>query len=220
MKINPAKLNTQLPSNLEPFGYIEETKKIDMEKCGGLMLISFGAMNYQGHFAPEFGGIALVHVKESIFIAVKYIPWNAQAREKELNIQFEFLKENQQTITPQELTDYFNMECGYVFPSKKQRLREEYIDGVAEANRERAIMLKKKLEEKQKMFQTSLKDCDVIKVQESPIRKKQLEERKEKEKQLKEKKEKELEERAKKEKNLYKGEELIPLDDKEEDKND
>jgi hypothetical protein len=138
MNINPEKFDTDLGCDLEPFGYMEDNRLIKTLKAGEIMLISFGAMNRLGHFSPEFGGVALVHLNPDVFLAVKYIPWDAEARRKELMKQYKYLKDNHQSMSPADVTEYFYVDCNYILPAKKQRLREEYIQKIAEENKIRA----------------------------------------------------------------------------------
>jgi len=141
MNINKEKLNLELPCDLEPFGYIEKTHVIDTKNSGKLMLIAFGALNQLGHYAPEFGGVALVCINPDVVIAIKHIPWDAPGRLAEMQYQVNYLLENN-NIQPAEVTNYFYRKCNYVLPAQKQRLKEEYFLEIAEENKERAKELK------------------------------------------------------------------------------
>jgi len=138
MNINPEKFDTDLECNLEPFGYIEDSRTIETKSSGKMMLVSFGALNCMGHYAPEFGGVAVVHINPDVLIAVKYIPWSAAERRKELMKQYLYMKENHKKMSPSDITHYFYLNCHYVLPAKKQRLREEYYTELAKDNRDRA----------------------------------------------------------------------------------
>lgn len=131
------RIDLELPCDLEPFGYIESRRIVKTQNAGKLMLVAFGARNYMGHYSPEFGGVALVHLNPDLLIAIKYVPWDAEARDKELKAQYKFLKENHTEMTPPDVTLYF-YDDGYTLPAQKKREREEYFAQLAEYNKLRA----------------------------------------------------------------------------------
>jgi hypothetical protein len=132
------KFDTSLKCNLEPFGYIEDKKVIETKKAGKMVLIAFGALNRFGHYSPEFGGVAVVHLDPDLYVAVKYIPWNRKERASEIIRQAKYLEEHKQHITPNELICYFHEKNGYVLPAEKKKQKEAYINQVAENNKARA----------------------------------------------------------------------------------
>lgn len=199
MNMDVNKFNPELESDLEPFGFIEDYKTVKSKYAGNQMLVSFGALNYLGHYAPEFGGVALVNADYNLFIAIKYIPWNANARKKEIEKQYAVLMENKDLFTPSDFTDYFYESCGYILPAQKLRLKEEYFLEIAQKDKERAENLLKAHNEiqeaQQKAYRGQITNLSRRKVEEC---------------------------RAKEEEKGYKpqiidGEEMIPLDEDDEE---
>jgi len=215
MKINPDKFDVYLESNLEPFVYVEDNRTIKTKNAGKIMVISFGALNYQGHYAPEFGGVAIVHVDPDVLIAIKYIPWNAKARRQELMEQYMHLKANHNNMSPSDITHYFYLKCGYVLPAKKQRLKEEYYIKVAQENRARAAAMQAEHEKQLKIQEASsrgrIATLNRSKASLESMKTKNEEETTEK-KQADNPPPKPADEPE-----IYEGEKLIPLDDDEEE---
>lgn len=227
MNIDTKKFNLELPCNLEPFGYIEETMVVDTKSCGEIMLVAFGALNYLGHYAPEFGGVALVCLDPDLFIAVKYIPWDAPGRLAELQYQISYLLENHENMAPQDISCYFYIECDYVLPARKERYKEEYFLMVAEENKARAEELKKQNERLNKLQKKAMAGKRVAKLNKS-IKPRTPEEirNEQKEKEMTSEQEqyvkpklklvkKEESVPEKKKIKMVDGEELIPLDEEE-----
>ncbi len=74
-----------LPSK-EPFMWIEAEVNLPNSSGKTLRAISFGAYNAMGLIGPEMGGVAIVCEDEPKgVIAVKTIPYDAEARTKEIN---------------------------------------------------------------------------------------------------------------------------------------
>jgi len=155
MTISPDKFDIDLACNLEPFGYMENSRTVETKNSGTMMVVAVGAMNYLGHYSPEFGGVAVVHLNPDLLIAVKYIPWDAKARRKELMEQYMYLKNNHESMSSSDLTHYFYLDCLYVLPAKKQRLREEYYDQIAKENKLRAQIMKEAMENEKIMQKIS-----------------------------------------------------------------
>ena len=123
--MDKTKFNPELPCNHMPFAYIEKKTKIKNKKNEEtLAVISFGALETHSHYAPEYGGVAVVHMDPDVFIGVKYIPWDASGRsfEHEMMVQ----KIRQMSMSNQELADFMH-EDGYTLPAVKERIRDEYI---------------------------------------------------------------------------------------------
>jgi len=126
MNINPAKFDTELGSHLEPFMFVEKTTEIDTTHATKVAIISFGAMDVNNHYAPEFGGVALVHIEPDLFIAVKYIPWDAEARAVEHNRCVDFINSDEK-INPKKLIGTLKDEFGFILPSLQEKERREYL---------------------------------------------------------------------------------------------
>ena len=204
MNIN--RFDLELPCDLEPFGYIEDRRIVKTKNAGKLMLVAFGALNYMGHYAPEFGGVAMVHMNPDLLIAVKYIPWNAEARRDELMTQYKFLKENHHDMSPSDVTCYF-YDDGYVLPAQKKRLKEEYFQEIAEANKVRAQAMMAAMKKEQEMQEAATSGSRVAKLNPRMVKEKD------------EPEEKQLNHKVyqKKDSKTVDGEELIPLDDDDEE---
>ena len=127
--ISKKKFDMDLPSDLEPFGYIEERRIIKTKNCGDIMLISFGAMNYLGHYSPEMGGVSLVLLNPDLLLAVNYIPWDTAARKVELERQFIYLNQNQENMYPKDITQYF-WDNHYTIPTQKAEFKENYFSNM------------------------------------------------------------------------------------------
>jgi len=118
------KFNTKLGSNSEPFAYVErETKITDKKNNDVIEVISFGALETHDHRAPEFGGVAIVHMNPDVFIGVKYIPWNAKGRKVEHDKMIQKLRTT--NMNNQELCDFLYSD-GYVLPAVKEKIRNDY----------------------------------------------------------------------------------------------
>jgi len=224
MNIDTKKFNLELPCNLEPFGYIEETRNIITKNAGELMLIAYGALNHLGHYAPEFGGVALVCLNPDLIVAIKYIPWNAPGRLEELEYQFNYLLENHENMAPAEVTDHFYVDHDYILPAQKQRLKEEYFLRVAEENKARAAELKNQNERLLQLQEEAMAGKIAVKVNKSKprtpeeVRAEEEERKKEGEKEEAPYQKPKLEIVNKKKKvKMVDGEELIPIDDDEEE---
>jgi hypothetical protein len=129
MNIDKNKFDTSLPCDMEPFAFIEKVTKIKTKKAGTLSIISFGAMDYNNHYSPEFGGVALVHHNPDLFIAQKHIPWNAELRETNHQQAVNFLNENVD-IEPDEITEVFYHEFDYFLPYMLERKKRNYLKQV------------------------------------------------------------------------------------------
>jgi len=221
MTISPDKFDIDLACNLEPFGYMEDTRTVDTKNSGKMMIVSFGAMNYLGHYSPEFGGVAVVHLDPDVLIAVKYIPWDAEARRKELIDQYMYLKNNHENMLPSDITHYFYLDCLYVLPAKKQRLREEYYDQIAEENKVRAKAMKEAMEKEKEMQKIAFGGRSATTLNRKKI---SCSDETKKEEKIKdppaEAFEEPVQERKEKPVQEYKGEKLIPIKPKDKEKED
>jgi hypothetical protein len=129
MNISKEKFNTDLPSNMEPFAFIEQVTTVKTKWAGELSIVSFGALDYNNHYSPEFGGVALLHDDPDLFLAVRYYPWSAENRSKEHERSVQFLKDNYE-IAPNDIIDTFYVKFGYSLPAKQERKRREYLEKV------------------------------------------------------------------------------------------
>jgi len=129
MNIDKNKFDTSLPCNLEPFGFIEKVTEVETKNAGRLSIISYGALDYNNHYSPEFGGVALVHHNPDIFMATKYIGWDAKAREIEHKRSVDFLKDNF-NIEPNLITEKFYHEFDYFLPAVYDRDKKEYLKDI------------------------------------------------------------------------------------------
>jgi hypothetical protein len=109
----------ELPCNHEPFGYLEKKTELPNKRA----VISFGALDKGSYYAPEFGGVAVVYTDPEVFIAVKYIPWDARGRDEEHESLVKTIREN--TMTNQELVHFLDKD-GYILPAMKRRWNREY----------------------------------------------------------------------------------------------
>lgn len=159
--INPQKFDTDLSCDLEPFGFVEDQRTIKTKNAGKIMLVSFGALNYLGHYSPEFGGVAVCHLKPDFFLAVKYIPWDAKARRVEFEKKYQELKDGHKNMTPSDVTDLFNLD-DYVLPTKKKRMKEEYFLQVAELNKQKAQEAREKTARMEHIQKELLKNKNAI----------------------------------------------------------
>ena len=158
MNINKEKFDTSMPCNMDPFAFVEKESKVNMSKAGSLSVISFGAMDYNNHYSPEFGGVALVNNNPDLFIAVKYIPWDAEARNDEHKRIVDFLesdKNMQANIVGETLFNEFD----YTFPTKQEIKRRNYLEQVRRDKNEILQGKKKKVE---KVEATKVQDNKVL----------------------------------------------------------
>jgi len=131
-EIDKNKFDPELPCNFEPFAFIEDKTEIKTKYAGKMGIISFGALDYNAHYAPEFGGVALVHFNPDVIIAVKFLPWDAMLREEEHERAVSFL-EKHLDIEPDAITKYFHYKLGYMLPAKKEQQRRDYFRQLKEA---------------------------------------------------------------------------------------
>ena len=130
--IDEKKFNPKLPCDMEPFAFIEKQTTVKTKYAGEIGIISFGALDYNAHYAPEFGGVAMVHFKPDLMIAVKYLPWDAKLRDEEHDRAVKFLEENIE-IAPDKITEKFHYDFNYVLPAKKEQQRREYYEELKKA---------------------------------------------------------------------------------------
>lgn len=130
--IDKNKFDPQNPCDFEPFAFIENKTVIQTKRAGKIGIISFGALDYNAHYSPEFGGIALVHFDPDLIIAIKYVPWDAKERAREHQKAVKFLRDHLD-IKPVDITKTFHYEFFYVLPAKKEQQRREYFRQLKEA---------------------------------------------------------------------------------------
>jgi hypothetical protein len=151
------KFDKSLKCNLEPFGYIEDKRVIDCRRAGQMIVVSYGALNKMGHYAPELGGVAIVHIDPDLFIAAKYIPWNREERAKELERQVKYFNDNQSHLLPDDIVNRFT-ELEYAMPAQRKRAKEAYIDNIAAQNIKRAKEMAKEDEAREKIQESAEKN--------------------------------------------------------------
>jgi hypothetical protein len=119
------KYNTSLSCSDHPFGYIEQRTEINTKNCGKIAVISFGAMEFHSRYAPELGGVAILHIDPNLFIAVRYIPWDAKARQAEHDRCVEHITKSDGE-TPRDFAFFFQDEMKYRIPAVNKRWEREY----------------------------------------------------------------------------------------------
>ncbi|TRZ48379.1 MAG: hypothetical protein D4S01_10390 [Dehalococcoidia bacterium] len=129
MKIDKNKFNPNLPCNMEPFAFIEKITEIKTKNAGRLSIISFGALDYNNHYSPEFGGVALVHHNPDLLIAMKHVAWDTKGREEEHRVAVSFLTDNL-NIEPDAITTKFYHEFDYFLPYMFEKKKREYLQNI------------------------------------------------------------------------------------------
>jgi len=129
MNISKEKFDNTLPCNMEPFGFIEKVTRVKTKWAGDLSIVSFGALDYNNHYSPEFGGVALLHNDPDLFMGVHYLPWSVEDRELEHNRSVEFLQNNPEAA-PNVIIDTFYADFLYSLPTKQERKRRDYLEAV------------------------------------------------------------------------------------------
>lgn len=119
------KFNKSLSCNEKPFGYIESSVEVNMPNGKKYAVIAFGALDVNGHYSPEFGGVAIVHRNPDVYICYRYIPWDPAGRREEADRAVEWLSKND--VETNALAHHFDDE-GYSIPYEKKRHYKEYID--------------------------------------------------------------------------------------------
>ena len=126
MNIDKKKFDISLPCNMEPFGFIEKVTEVKTKNAGKLAIVSYGALDYNNHYSPEFGGVALIHHNPDLLLAQKHLPWNADLREECHQKAIDYLNNNLDA-EPDSITDQFYYEFNYFLPYMLERKKRNYL---------------------------------------------------------------------------------------------
>jgi len=122
------KFNPENPSEFTPLAYVEKTtrikKKVDGVDKEKINVVSIGALEEYSHRAPEHGGVAVVHKHPDVIIGIKYIPWDAEKRNREHDAIVERIENSD--MSNQELYTFLSA-VGYDILAEGEADREAYM---------------------------------------------------------------------------------------------
>jgi len=121
------RFNTELPKNMSPFMFIEDMCEVKTKYAGKLAIISYGALEYKGRYAPEFGGVALVRMDPDVVVCVKYIPFGPNSRKTEFERAVKYLKAHTD-LDPNTYLSTWYYAFKYAVPTIMNQNKKDYME--------------------------------------------------------------------------------------------